>query len=492
MRDSSEHPDSPFDPHNTGPVPPSAYREITADLREQSLQRHERRIADVSDLQNLLRLKLQRRLAIGLLLTALAVGWFLIKSLPETSEETPQSVAIWVQQQQLLQQVAQIQQWLQNGEAESDLPPPENMQELQAWLDQIRLSPDLQKLDEQQTTSEYGFVPFQCPVSPIQCPTSDIPGADGESRIELGNLVHNANQMLLDDDNCQGIVNLIGEYSSLFGWRRAEAATKAQLELSVGGCFLNNENHKNAGIHYQRSYCASVTNPDPHLAMNALYGLAKISWREQNQAEMQNHVQCSESLLDYNLRTDQNINKLYNYITVSLMHFELTGDTKEAIRLEEKAIAAARAIAPTLESDNLEDYQKLMLILQMNLMEGYLTLGEPTPIDKIYLELKNNPLLEDGDMLVAQGLLIMQDLIDGENQSARDRLNTLINRYKSLSEFSTVWSWSAFDRWQEKSRSGRSKKVDDLIKELRIVLSADRPADSVPRLYRVLASIEAE
>ena len=42
----------------------------------------------------------------------------------------------------MLKQVAQVQQWLNNGEAESDLPPPKNMEELRAWLDQIKLSPD--------------------------------------------------------------------------------------------------------------------------------------------------------------------------------------------------------------------------------------------------------------------------------------------------------------------------------------------------------------
>ena len=488
MGDSTKLPDSSVDPANAG----STYREISTELREQSLQRHERRIADVTNLQDALRFKLLGSLAIGLLLIAIVGGWFLTESLPDNSAEPPQSVAIWVQQQQLLQQVAQVQQWLQSGEAESDLPPPENMQELRAWLDQIKLSPDLQKLDEQLASGEPGFVPFQCPASPIQCLADDIPGADGESRIELGNLVHNANQMLVDDGNCEGTVNLIGEYDSLFGWRRAEAATKAQIELSVGGCFLKNDNLKSAGVHYQRSYCASVSNPDPHQAMSALYGLAKISWRNQNLAEMQNHVQCSESLLDYHLRTDQDIDTLYNYITVSLMHYELTGDTRESIRLEEKAIAAARAMAPTLEAHQLEDHQRLMLILQMNLMEGYLTLGESIPINKIYAELKNNPMLEDGDRLVARGLLVMQDLIDGENQLARDRLNSIINRYKSLSEFTTVWSWSAFDRWQEKTRANRSKTVDDMVTGLRIVLSPDRPADSLQRLYQILASIETQ
>ena len=491
MRDSSESNSSPVDPENVGSASESSYREITADLRERSLQRHERRIADVSDLQDALRLKLLGRLALGLLLLLLVGGWLLFKVVPNTSEETPQSVAVWVQQQQLLLQVAQVQQWLQSGEAESDLPPPRNMEELQAWLDQIKLSPDLQKLDEEPASGEPGFVPFQCAASPIQCLASDVPSASGESRVELGHLVRNANQMLVNDGNCEGPVNLIGEYDSLFGWRRSEAVTKAQIELSVGRCFMDNENPKSAGVHYQRAYCASVSDPDPHQAMNALYGLAKISWLDQNLSELQTHVQCSESLLDYHLQTDQDVNTLNNYITLSLMYYELTGDTRESIRLEEKALDAARAMAPTLEAYEVEDHQELMMILQMNLMEGYLTLGESLPINQIHAELKNNPMLEDGDRLVARGLLVMQDLIDGENQSARNHLNTLINRYKSLSEFTTVWSWSAFDRWQEKTKSNRRKKIDDLVKELRVVLSPDRPADSVQRLYRILASIEA-
>jgi len=437
MRKSSN---SSVDSAKTG----SAYREITADLREQSLQRHERRLADVSDLQDALRLKLLRGLALGLLL--LVGGGLLLKIiLPDYSEETPQSLAIWIQQQQLVQEVSQVQQWLQNGEAESNLPPPKNLEELQAWLDQIRLSPDLQKLDEEPSSGEPGFVPFQCPASPIQCPADDIPSANGERRIELSHLVRNANQMLVDDGNCEGTENLIGEYDSLFGWRRAE-------------------------VHYQRSYCASVSDPDPHQAMNALYGLAKISFRNQSTAELQNHVQCSESLLDYHLQTDPDVSTLSNYITLSLMYYELTGDTRESIRLEEKALDAAREMAPTLETYQIEDHQELMLILQMNLMEGYLTLGESLPINEIHEDLKNNPMLEDGDRLVARGI---------------------INRYKSLNEFNTVWSWEAFDRWQEKTRSQRNKRIDDLVTELRVALDRERPADSLSRLYRVLGALEA-
>jgi len=334
-------------------------------------------------------------------------------------------------------------------------------------------------------------VPFQCPASPIQCPADDIPSANGERRIELSHLVRNANQMLVDDGNCEGTENLIGEYDSLFGWRRAEAVTKAQLELSVASCFLDSDNEKSASVHYQRSYCASVSDPDPHQAMNALYGLAKISFRNQSTAELQNHVQCSESLLDYHLQTDPDVSTLSNYITLSLMYYELTGDTRESIRLEEKALDAAREMAPTLETYQIEDHQELMLILQMNLMEGYLTLGESLPINEIHEDLKNNPMLEDGDRLVARGLLVMQDIIDGKDQSARDHLNTIINRYKSLNEFNTVWSWEAFDRWQEKTRSQRNKRIDDLVTELRVALDRERPADSLSRLYRVLGALEA-
>ena len=243
-------------------------------------------------------------------------------------------------------------------------------------------------------------------------------------------------------------------------------------------------------MHYTRAYCASVSDPDPHQAMNALYGLAKISFRNDNTSELQNHVQCSESLLDYHLQNQTDVNTLSNYITLSLMYYELTGDTRESIRLEEKALDAAREMAPTLETYQFEDHQELMLILQMNLMEGYLTLGESLPINKIHEDLKNNPMLEDGDRLVARGLLVMQDIIDGKNQSAKDHLDTIITRYQSLTEFTTVWSWEAFDRWQEKTRSKRSKKIDDLVTELRIALDKDRPADSLQRLYRVLAEIE--
>ena len=171
------------------------------------------------------------------------------------------------------------------------------------------------------------------------------------------------------------------------------------------------------------------------------------------------------------------------------MYYELTGDTRESIRLEEKAVDAARALAADLETHEVEDHLQLMLILQMNLMEGYLTLGESQPIFELHEELKSNPMLEDGDRLVARGLLVMQDLVDGNKTRAADNLQILINRYRALSEFTTVWSWTAFDRWQEKTKSNRSKSVDDTIRELRTVLATDRPTDSLQRLNAILASI---
>jgi len=98
-------------------------------------------------------------------------------------------------------------------------------------------------------------------------------------------------------------------------------------------------------------------------------------------------------------------------------------------------------------------------------------------------------MLEDGDRLVARGLLAMQDLVDNNIESARNHLATITTRYKTLTEFTTVWSWDAFDRWQEATKSERSAKVDSQIKELRIVLSPDRPADSLQRLASLAASI---
>ena len=296
----------------------NAYREITEELRDHSLQRHERKIADINDLQDSIRLKLLARTAFCAALLLMAL--FAYKTItPDTNEAAPQSLATWIEQQKMLRQVAQVQQWLNNGQAESDLPPPENLEELQAWLDQIKLSPDLQKLEEE-SSSEPGFVPFQCSVAPIQCLAADIPSAAGESRLELSQLVRSANSMLVGDGNCEGTVNLIGEYDSLFGWRQTEAITKSLVEISVARCFMDAEDTDNAQIHYTKAYCASVSNPDPHEAMNSMYGLAKIAWLEDDIQQVDNYTQCSEDLLDYHLREEPDVNTLNNYITLSLIH----------------------------------------------------------------------------------------------------------------------------------------------------------------------------
>ena len=83
----------------------------------------------------------------------------------------------------------------------------------------------------------------------------------------------------------------------------------------------------------------------------------------------------------------------------------------------------------------------------------------------------------------------MQDLVDNNQASARKHLEVISARYRTLTEFTTVWSWDAFDRWQESTKSERSKTVDDQIKELRIILSTDRPADSQQRLSSLLAEL---
>jgi len=466
----------------------NAYRDVTSELRDQSVDRHDKKIADIGDLQDKVRFKLILKSALLMaLLTIGLIAWLTIT--PDDNEPAPQSLATWIEQQKMLRQVAQVQQWLNNGEAESDLPPPENMEELRAWLDNIKLSPDLQSVEEEVAGDGPGFVPFQCPVAPIPCTTEDIPSAPGEGRNELSHLVRNANTMLVENGNCEGTVNLIGEYDSLFGWRKSEAITKSLLEISVARCFMSAEDTNNAEVHFTRAYCSSVSDPDPHEAMNSLYGLAKISWQRNEQDKLHNYVQCSENLLDYHLQTDPDVNTLNNFITLALMHYELTGDTRESIRIEEKGMTAARDLAPTIEDHQIEDHLEVMLILQMNLMEGYLTLGESEPLYSLHEDLKSNPMLEDGDRLVARGLLAMQDLVDNNQASARKHLEVISARYRTLTEFTTVWSWDAFDRWQESTKSERSKTVDDQIKELRIILSTDRPADSQQRLSSLLAEL---
>ncbi len=469
---------------------PDAYRAITADAREQSLSRHDKKLHDITDLQTNLRIKVFIGLASALVVLSVA-AWLLHSRLPDYNETAPQSLATWIEQQKMLRQMQQVQQWLQEGKAQSDLPPPQNIEELQAWLDQIELNPDIQKLDPDEATGEPGFVPFQCSAMPMNCPASDVPSGSGEPRIELGYLVRNAKTMLVNNGECDEAVNLMGEYESLFGWRKSEAVTKAQTELSVARCFMDSEDTEKAQVHYQRTYCASVADPDPDQAMSALYGLARIAWLDKDSALLNNRVQCSESLLDYHLQEDPDVNALYNYITLSLMHYEFLDDTREAIRLEEKAITTARELAVSAGPEDREEHLGLMLTLQMNLMEGYLTIGEAEPMVRLFDELKSNPLLEDGDRLVALGLLVMQDLIDGNTQSARETMNNIMVRYQTLAEFTTIWSWSAFDRWQLKTKSSRSSEVDTLIRELRLALAADRPPDSLQKLSRVLAALGA-
>ena len=479
------------DQRNLGPHPdPDAYREISADMREQSLRRHDQRLFDISELQRVLRLKVFIFATVGLALLCL-VAWMLYSRLPDYNESAPQGLATWIEQQKMLRQVQQVQQWLQEGKAQSDLPPPQSVEDVQAWLDQIELNPDIQKLDPDEATGEPGFVPFSCSSLPISCPASDVPSGSGEPRIELSYLVRNAKTMLVNNGDCDAAVHLMGEYESLFGWRKSEAVTKAQTELSVARCFMDMEDTDQAHIHYERTFCASVSDPDPDQAMSALYGLARIAWRDQDAGLLNSHVGCSEELLDYHLQNDPDVDTLYNYITLSLMHYEFLDDTREAIRLEEKALSAARELATSAEPGDREEHLGLMLTLQMNLMEGYLTIGESEPMKRLYDELKSNPLLEDGDRLVALGLLVMQDLIDGENESARGTMTNIITRYQTLAEFTTIWSWSAFDRWQIKTRLDRTDAIDSMIKDLRLALAADRPADSVQKLSRVLASIGA-
>lgn len=467
----------------------NVYREITTSLRQQSLQRHDNRISKVEELQASIRFKLIGRVAVGVALLLLITIAYKATTTRHV-EEVPQSLSFWMEQQKLLRQVAQVQQWLASGQAQSDLPPPGNLEDLQSWLDQIRLSPDLQKL-ETETGGQPGFVAFQCPVAPIQCLVEDIPSATGQRRTELNQLVRNANTMQVENGNCEGTADLIGEYAGLFGWRRSEAVTKSLIEISVAKCFMGADDTDSAAIHYTRAYCASVSNPDPHEAMTALYGLARISWLADNMQQVGHYTQCSEDLLEYHLRREPDVYTLNNYITLALLHYELTGDPRESISVKKKGLAAARKLMPGVEEHELEVVQEVMLILQMNLMEVYLTLNEPEPLKQLYDELKSNPMLQEGDRLVALGLLAMQDLIDNNHESARAHLTRIITRYQALAEFTTMWSWEAIDRWHEETEPTRNASVNEQIKDIRLALSNERPVDSMQRLTRVLAATGA-
>ena len=477
------------DARNRGSEPDQdAYRHITAETRERSLQRHDMGLARISELQYNLRLKIFSWLFVLLMLLA-AGAWFASTRVPDYSAETPQSMATWIEQQKLLKQVQQVQQWLQEGQAQSDKPPPKSMEDLQAWLDQIELNPDLQKPGGEKSSGEPGFVPFQCAAIPVNCPTEDVPSKEGEYRIELSRLVRNANIMLADNGDCAGTVNLIGEYDSLFGWRRSEAITKARTELSVARCFMDGDDTENAKIHYERTFCASVADPNPDQAMNALYGLARIAWLDEDAGLLNNRVECSENLLDYHLQKAADIGTLHHYVSLALMHYEFLDDTREAIRLQEKALASARVLLASAEAEDRDEHLSLMLTLQLNLMEAYITVNDSEPMYRLYDEVNSNPLLEDSDRLVALGMLVMQDLIDGNTGAARENLSVVISRYRTLAEFTTLWSWDAFDRWQQDTKSTRSEELDSKIRDLRLALSVERPPDAMQRLLRVLGSI---
>jgi len=477
------------DARNLGSEPDlQAYRDITAEARDRSLVRHDQGIRRIDDLQYSLRLKIFSWIAVAALMLA-ALGYFIYQKLPDFSEEAPQEMATWIEQQKLLKQVQQVQQWLQDGKAQSDQPPPKSVEELQAWLDQIELNPDLQKPGGQQSDGQPGFVPFQCSVQPVSCPAADVPSGEGEYRVELSRLVRNANIMLADKGECAGTVNLIGEYESLFGWRKSEAVTKARTELSVARCFMDEENTDDAQTHYRRAFCASVADPNPDQAMNALYGMARIAWLNQDSGLLNSRVDCSESLLDYHLRKGADVATLHHYVSLALMHYEFMDDSREAIRLQEKALSSVRELMSGADAENYDEHLSLMLTLQLNLMEGYITVNESEPMVRLYEEVNQNPVLEDSDRLVALGMLVMQNLIDGNNKAARENLSLIIERYQTLAEFTTLWSWDAFDRWQLETVSSRSKKLDTQIRDLRLALSAERPPNSIQKLYSVLSSL---
>jgi len=431
----------------------ASYRSIATDKRTRALARHDNRIAQITLLQNKLRAKLIAGVILSLLLLSggLTLG---AKLYPNYDAPAPVELPLWMRQQQMLEQVAQVQEWLQDGQATSEQPPPSSMEELQAWLDQIQLNPELQSSTSESGSELAGFVPFQCRAYPISCPAEDVPSDSGEYRHELSRLVRNANIMLADKGDCKGTVNLIREYGSLFGWRRSEAVTKARTELSVARCFASIEDDENAEVHYQRTFCASVADPDPDQAMNALYGLARIGYKQQQSELVSARVTCSEDLLDYHLR-------------------------------QQTSIATLAIADPEFHDDHLS----LMLTLQLNLMEGYITVNQIEPMQVMYEEVSQNPLLTDADRLIALGMLAMQDLISDNASRASTNLREIVRRYQTLSEFSTQWSWSAFDRWQTDTAAQRSASLDSRIREIRLALAPPRSAQALERLNRLLSEL---
>jgi len=225
--------------------------------------------------------------------------------------------------------------------------------------------------------------------------------------------------------------------------------------------------------------------------MNALYGLAKLSATNDNTESLQGYIACSESLLDYHTRTGVDLETLHNFVTLSLMHYEFAGDAAESIRLEEKALASVKELAASAPEGEQSSHLDIMMTLQMNLMEGYLTLGNGDKMWELHEELKSNPKLEDGDRLIARGMLIMQDIADGNSERALQHLDVVIKRYQSLAEFTTIWSWEAFDRWMDDTRDDRTNFVHNSIHDLRLILTPERPTDSLQTLYRIRAELQS-
>ncbi|MBX2886982.1 MAG: hypothetical protein KTR32_43950, partial [Granulosicoccus sp.] len=464
------------------------YREISAGARQRSLSLHDNRLARIDALRDLLRRRLLRWAVFWLAVLG-ATGVWIWQSSPDSEPEPPKALATWLAQQRLLEQVNKVQEWLSEGQAESTQPPPQSFAELQAWLDQIELNPELQSSTESSGGGGPGFVPFQCAAAPVACPAEFVPDDEGEYRFELSRLVRNANIMLSDKGDCEGTVDLIREYGSLFGWRRTEAITKARTELSVARCFAQKGDQPNASLHFQRTFCASVSDPDPDQAMSALYGLARIAHQESDMILVRNRVDCSESLLEYHLSKEISVGTLHHYVSLALMHYEFLNDTEEAIRLQEKALEKLRVLLASADAADRDEHLGLMLTLQLNLMEGYITVNDSDPMEDMFDEVNRNPRLGDADRLVALSMLIMQNLTLGDHDKARLNLAELIQRYEGLQEFTTLWSWDAFNRWLEASRDQRSAVLDQQLKDLRDSLSPPKSAKSLATLYQLMSTL---
>lgn len=473
------------------PASNQQYREITAEARERSLSLHDDRLNRIEGLESTLRRRLLRWIAFWLLLFG-GVGYWIWQYSPDSGPAAPEELPRWLAQQQLLEQVNKVQEWLSEGQAESTAPPPQSFAELQAWLDQIELNPDLQSSNEANSDGGPGFVPFQCSAAPVSCPAEFVPDDEGDYRFELSRLVRNANIMLSDKGDCEGTVDLIREYGSLFGWRRSEAITKARTELSVARCFAQNGDQENAGLHFQRTFCASVSDPDPDQAMSALYGLTRIAHQENDMGLVRDRVDCSESLLDFHLSKETSVATLHHYVSLALMHYEFLDDTEEAIRLQEKALEKLRVLLASADVANRDEHLGLMLTLQLNLMEGYITINDSAPMAEMFDEVNRNPRLGDADRLVALSMLIMQNLTDDNPQQARINLTELIQRYEGLQEFTTLWSWDAFNRWLEGSKEERSETLDQQLRDLRDALSPPKSAQSLATLYQLLSELGAQ